>query len=517
MFRISLPLTYIALLFLCAWGLTAVQMEHFADDPGVGWHLATGKLIAETSSVPRTDPFLFLPSNEPPRRWVADQWLSDLFIYQAYQLGSWPLLYALGASLFLAAFFLLLYPTARATITSPLLILLALGLCFKAAQVQFILRPVLIAFFTFALVVACYTRLTISNTQHPSTSTKKLSAILILSHLVWANIHPSFVIGLSATGVTCAGLFITNSSLKIRIQLFTTFFLACLATLINPHGYHLHQSIFWLGRSSYFLSLNSEWQPIKFSSFEGVLFLLILLPQLALPFNSKDRLRDIILAAPSFILALATLHSIRFLPFFAISAVVPTSLGFSLIFESLALSKLKILGVSRRFFTALSNQERTARYHAAFPATIILVWIVASLALESLPFFTGAFGPSKDRYPYLALATAISSAKTQSPITVLAPPDWGGFITWWGQGKARAVIDDRNTLLGEEIYREILPLFYHNFPLFTEPRQTLARYKPDIILLPRSAYQLPHWHGLSLEPEYHPDGAILRVLPKGEQ
>jgi hypothetical protein len=41
---------------------------------------------------------------------------------------------------------------------------------------------------------------------------------------------------------------------------------------------------------------------------------------------------------------------------------------------------------------------------------------------------------------------------------VFASPDYGGFITWHGLPNVRAVLDDRNTLLGEEIYRSVLPV-----------------------------------------------------------
>src|SRR5439155_13396261 len=41
-------------------------------DPGVGWHLATGKLILETATIPRQDVFSFTAMGRP---WIDYYWL----------------------------------------------------------------------------------------------------------------------------------------------------------------------------------------------------------------------------------------------------------------------------------------------------------------------------------------------------------------------------------------------------------------------------------------------------------
>ena len=43
--------------------------------------------------------------------------------------------------------------------------------------------------------------------------------------------------------------------------------------------------------------------------------------------------------------------------------------------------------------------------------------------------------------------------ESNKKIIIAATPDWGGFITLLGEGKLQAIIDDRNTLLGESFYR----------------------------------------------------------------
>ncbi len=62
--------------------LLGQQLIGFANDPGVGWHLADGAQIAATGQIPRTDSFL-----SEPRAWISDQWLSDLLLYHMYDYG----------------------------------------------------------------------------------------------------------------------------------------------------------------------------------------------------------------------------------------------------------------------------------------------------------------------------------------------------------------------------------------------------------------------------------------------
>jgi len=72
--------------------------DHIADDPGLGWHLVNGSVIAETGSIPREDPFLAPPlvANSyagvgHPRTWINEQWLGDLGLFELFSRGGWPL------------------------------------------------------------------------------------------------------------------------------------------------------------------------------------------------------------------------------------------------------------------------------------------------------------------------------------------------------------------------------------------------------------------------------------------
>ncbi len=141
--RIKTHAVYIFLSLLSLLSLLTVQLNHFADDPGVGWHLATGAWIIKNLAIPVYDPFL---ASAQPRLWISDQWASDIVLYVLYRLGSWPLLYVA----LLLAYFLTFWSLLAAKLSKRSKNVVAIALtCFfasKLAQVHFILRPVLFSF-----------------------------------------------------------------------------------------------------------------------------------------------------------------------------------------------------------------------------------------------------------------------------------------------------------------------------------------------------------------------------------
>ncbi|MDE3089833.1 MAG: hypothetical protein KGJ80_10685, partial [Chloroflexota bacterium] len=81
-------------------GLFTMAVRGIAD-ADFWWHLRTGQLIVETGAVPHVDVFSFTKAGQP---WVAHEWLSEVFIYTLYRLGSFPLLIITFAALIALAF-----------------------------------------------------------------------------------------------------------------------------------------------------------------------------------------------------------------------------------------------------------------------------------------------------------------------------------------------------------------------------------------------------------------------------
>src|SRR5262249_18705984 len=92
-----------ALLFV-----TALQV-HRLDDSDTWWHLATGRLIAASGAVPRSDPFAFTAQGTP---WINRQWLFDLGLYGLWRAAG-PPGPALGVGTLLVAAFAFAYRLGR--------------------------------------------------------------------------------------------------------------------------------------------------------------------------------------------------------------------------------------------------------------------------------------------------------------------------------------------------------------------------------------------------------------------
>jgi hypothetical protein len=72
-------------------------------DPDFWWHLRTGQLIAQSHAIPHTDTYSFTNIGKP---WIAQEWLSELFMYGLYRLGSYGLLIFVFSLTITAAFFI---------------------------------------------------------------------------------------------------------------------------------------------------------------------------------------------------------------------------------------------------------------------------------------------------------------------------------------------------------------------------------------------------------------------------
>ncbi len=435
--------THLFFLLLALATLIHLQLGTFANDPGVGWHLLNGKLILETFNIPTTDPFLYSPT---ARHWISDQWLSDLILYFIYLRGSWPALCALAICIFLGTFFLIGAPVYRRCELSTVALALAAFISFKLSLVHFILRPVIFSFLFFALVFfkTLYLYHLIIEKQ-PEAKVKREFAKLFITFpivfAVWANLHPAFVMGILVLACLVAALSIDKFFFKINFSSqFTSWSLlllgfSALATLFNPYFFELHKSILSLGTSEYFMSLNKEWRSINFRSAHGHILELTLILFALSPFvatKSVGRWRAFPILIILNFLHFA-LHSERMLPYYAI-VIVP--------YISQVLTELLAL----RF-------KRLARFDVSPVPFVLIVVILVSFAVSGrVPTFEGEFGPSKTVYPYKAVEF-LSQRPGQNHATY-STPNWGGFIAWASDQKLKPILDDRNSLLGENAYKD---------------------------------------------------------------
>lgn len=445
----------VILAYLALWG---GQSNHIADDPGVGWHLRTGAFVLEHGSVPRSDPFLAPLRHggvvaDTASAWVADQWLSDTLLQGLYTFGHWPLLYAVTIGLFTISFWGVVLTTAYIASGSAISAIIATTLAWKVAQVHLIIRPVLVSIALFAIVAGRVRRCAV---EPPNSDPREIRSGLVLCCLFagWANLHPAFVLGLGLTallGITSLGTYAwTHEKRYLRRSGSVCVILAMcvLATFINPYGWRIYESFFELSTSSYLRSINQEWRPLQLGSNEALLLMLVTVVPLALTVitrqpRGRGKLFDVLSTT---IFTYAAFRMVRFVPY---AAIVGAPLAASALAQ---LGKVRLppaWGITGRFITALEKRVVLPRSPTVL-ATLITLVGCALAVVGGTPFNADRMGPSEALYPPQMFDAIGRDADSG---VVLASPDYGGAITWRLQPNFRAVLDDRNNLVGEQLYR----------------------------------------------------------------
>jgi hypothetical protein len=205
-------------------------------DPGVGWHLRTGRLILETGRIPATDPFSFTAAG---REWLNYYWGFEVTSAWLERAGGLPLVSAVWMLVYGLIPFLLYRWMVRAG-ASPLAIFLALPLAYLVLLSHALDRPHIVTYVFFTALVA-----RLDDVRAGRLPARALWWMPLIA-AVWANAHGGFISGLAAVAVyaVAAGArFVVHRDAKDRrdAAAFGALFVAMtLATLANPYGIRLH-------------------------------------------------------------------------------------------------------------------------------------------------------------------------------------------------------------------------------------------------------------------------------------
>lgn len=453
------PLRIIPVVFLFALvaylSLFKGTFEHIADDPGLGWHLANGSVIAETYAIPRVDPFLapaLIPNSYAavgePRPWINEQWLGDFVLFQLFSRGGWPLVYGAIAGLYLLAYFGFVADSLRRSGEGMLLVLLGIVLAFKLGQVHLIVRPVVFSIVFFSLFVArCHAMMT----RHEWSWGGVGREALVLAGLiaVWANTHPAFTYGIAVLGLAMASLVNAGSQGRERGMKVALLLVICaLATSLNPFGFGLYESLLTLGGSSALRSITNEWSPVNLSSVEGRLLLfLFLTPTVSALVSSHLRrgvgLFEVLLAS---VFTLQALWAVRVVPFASLACLPLWAACFG---AKKLLPERPYAALTKRVLQRLDRRENAFVAPGIWSAAVIGLSGIVVMLLAPSRIFSYPLGSTYER----RLPEMFETAQLPQGRIVFASPDWGGAITHRMWPESRAVIDDRTVVVGEALYR----------------------------------------------------------------
>ena len=243
------------------------------------------------------------------------------------------------------------------------------------------------------------------------TAAYSLAPLFFVVFFLWANLHPSFVLGLLLVALltlsSLCDLFFLESATPPtlrnvwqRMRSPLLLFLLCLiATLINPYGFGLHESIQHLAGSDYFSRLHEEWRSPDFNDFAPMLALAVLFV-IALSHFLAGRVKGGFFEFLSLALfALLSFRAVRIIPFMGIVALVPLSESLTNLQNSPFLKVRPLFGRVARAFPNIERREAGSlrvRYLALFLFVVLIYGVITS----SVPLYEGTFGPHRARYPY---------------------------------------------------------------------------------------------------------------------
>ncbi|MBS0538863.1 MAG: hypothetical protein JSR47_08915 [Proteobacteria bacterium] len=226
-------------------------------DPDTQWHVALGNWIVQHRAVPHVDTMSFTFTGQP---WIAKEWLSQLLLAGAFDLGGWTAVVVLASATFGLTFALLLRLLLRDI--KPLPALLFTGAAVAMVSTHFMARPYVFAFPCLLLWVHGLVR-AVEERRAPS-------PVLLAVMLVWANLHGGFTFGLMLAGAFGLEALVAARDTAERKRVFVGWLKfgvgALLAACVTPYGPEsilVTLRIFQLGDS---LSLISEWKSPNFQT-----------------------------------------------------------------------------------------------------------------------------------------------------------------------------------------------------------------------------------------------------------
>jgi hypothetical protein len=250
----SLPLALGLAMFVFFNNATGLPL---LGDPDSHWHVALGNWILTHGTVPTVDIFSFTFAGQP---WIAKEWLSQVLMAVAFNLGGWGGVTALASAALATTFALLLRLLLRDLKPLPALLMTVAAAIMTAPH--FLARPHILAFPFILWWVAGLVR-AVEERRAPE-------PLLLVAMLLWANMHGGFTLGLVLAGALALDALVGARDNVERRALFIawakfgvgTLLVACV-TPYGPESILVTLRIFGLGDA---LSVISEWRSPDFQN-----------------------------------------------------------------------------------------------------------------------------------------------------------------------------------------------------------------------------------------------------------
>ncbi len=244
------------------------------------WHLKVGQIIDQTHQIPSVDLFSYTAAGKP---FIAQNWLAEWLLYQAYAAGSLPLAMVLGGLLMAAGCALILglcwWLTGNLRL-AVLATLVAEAMALRSAN----LRPQV---FSWPLLALAYGLLWLYYWRGSR-------AVWLLPPLMalWVNLHGAFALALILMALMLGAAAWDAWTGRVSRPLWeplAVMVASVLATLLNPAGVRLYQYLVTVLSDPVIRRLVSEWQPAGPGDWHNFPFFALLFGGLLLLLYSRRR------------------------------------------------------------------------------------------------------------------------------------------------------------------------------------------------------------------------------------
>ncbi|MBA3943971.1 MAG: hypothetical protein H0X37_05345 [Herpetosiphonaceae bacterium] len=400
------------------------------------WHLATGRLIANTGHIPRLDQFSYTRTAMP---YYNQPWLAQLFMYRVYQIGGAALLELVQAVIIGATFALLFRLCHNAGLSARMAALVTLCGALVAMD-NWQIRPQ-----TYALPLFISSLYILERWRCAGRAALWCLPLLMV---IWVNLHGTFTLLLVLCAAYLVGPLIDRLlqhprapwiwAALLRLAAWTAVTLA--ATLLNPRSWAIWLYIANLLRNQSVTQLVTEWASPLRNPWEPMTIVFWLLLALFVVFIARCRRKlestHMLLAAGFTLLALQSVRNILW--WGSIAALICA-------------------------YLLARERPATNRRHLELPLlNRMIATLLAALLLATLPWWKAGLGLPPELGNLLSVQTP-RTATTQLQRLPILPQHlfhemgFGSYLIWAAPNQ-RVFVDPRIELYPYEQWRDYILL-----------------------------------------------------------
>ena len=409
------------------------------------WHMAIGREIASTGTIPIVDEFSYTMQGTPYPSYQMF-WLADIGLYSIYQLGEPALVIFVQSVLITATYSLLLWLCWK---LSQNLRIASLATIFAVVLGinNWNVRPQTISYFLGALfLVAIY-----SYRMRPQL---RWLAIFPLGMLVWVNSHGSFVIGYVLIGIWVGDEVwrlisaryqkkATGSLRSLWVAL-GTFGASLVVSLINPRGLGIVNYVSSLTSDSVVQNLVPEWASPSFGSIYGIFFFTALMVCAIILAISPKRASFFQLAT-FFVFGLLSLRTTRGV------------IWFGLVMAPVIAEHLN--EITSKYPLSFGPGSRKKRSPIINLAILVLLFVMVTI---SLPWFKDALPLPRAKAGLVSSETPVEATNfllaESLPGELFHDMGFGSYLIWAAGTEIEVFADPRIELYPREIWWDYVAL-----------------------------------------------------------